>query len=335
MKTQLLTCTSEDILRAGQILRTGGLCVIPTETVYGLAANALDRDAVLGIFRAKNRPADNPLIVHISSLDQLSQVVRKVPRHALELAEKFWPGPLTLVMPRASCIGDEVTGGLDTVGVRMPSNEHARAIIDAAGVPLAAPSCNLSGKPSPTCLRHVLEDMDGRVDAIVDGGECSVGVESTVLSLCGERPRLLRPGAVTPGMIGSVTGEVDIDPGIDGEVAEDVTPSSPGMKYRHYAPKAAVTICVGELDKFRTLVRERGCAALCFDGEGESLGVPYVEYGAEHDHAAQCRRIFTALRELDEMGAETVLARCPSRDGEGLAVYNRLTRAAGGRFLFM
>ena len=323
----------EDIARAGKILRGGGLVAIPTETVYGLAANALDGSAVAKIFKAKGRPQDNPLIVHISHLDQWEALVSDIPERARALAQAFWPGPLTIILPKSGIIPDEVSAELDTVAVRFPSMRTTRKIIDAAGVPLAAPSANLSGSPSPTCARHTMDDMRGRIDAVLDGGECNFGVESTVVTLATPVPRLLRPGAVTPEELREVLGELEIDDAVMGQLKEGVKAASPGMKYKHYSPKAEITIVKGTLDQFVRYISGTGerenTFALCFDGEEEKIPLRCVTYGRQDDPLTQSHRLFTALRELDEQGAVKVFARCPSTDGVGMAVYNRLLRAAG------
>lgn len=322
--------SDSDMLSAvGAILRDGGIVGIPTETVYGLAANAFDGGAVAKIFKAKGRPQDNPLIVHISDISQLDSVVSDVPPSAYALAEKFWPGPLSIIMPKGDRIPDEVSCGLDTVAVRMPSHPAARDIISYAGVPLAAPSANLSGSPSPTTAQHVIDDMWGRADAIVDGGMCDVGVESTVVSLVGKKPRLLRPGGVSLEQLKSVLGDVEVDSAVLAELEPGQKAASPGMKYKHYSPKARVIIIKGSFDNYKRFVRgKKGCAALCFDGEGDKLDIPFIEIGREHDSIAQAHLIFDALRKLDEMGVQTAYARCPDSDGVGLAVINRLLRAA-------
>ena len=315
----------------GEILRRGGLAAIPTETVYGLAANALDDDAVRGIFRAKGRPADNPLIVHISDYSQWAPLVQTIPESAKALADAFWPGPLTVILPKSDLISPVVSGGLDTVAVRMPSHPVARAIIDSAGVPLAAPSANTSGKPSPTTAQHVKDDMDGKIDCIVDAGPCSVGVESTVLSLAGAKPRLLRPGGVTPAMLEQVLGDIDIDDAVFHQLAAGQTAASPGMKYKHYAPKAQVTILKGSFAQFQAYVdahKTPDTLALCFDGEASLLSVPAIAFGKESDGKSQAANIFAALRDVDRRGAKQVFARFPKMDGVGLAVFNRLVRAA-------
>lgn len=329
VNTQLFKYDEESTRQVGEILLSGGIVGIPTETVYGLAANAFDGAAVAKIFKAKGRPQDNPLIVHICDISQLDGVVSEIPENALLLAEKFWPGPLSVIMPKGYKIPDEVSCGLDTVAVRMPSHPAAAAIIKAAGVPLAAPSANLSGSPSPTTAQHVIDDMWGRADAIVDGGSCDVGVESTVVSLVGEKPRLLRPGGISLEQLESVLGEVEVDSAVLSELQENAKAASPGMKYKHYSPKARVIIVKGSFDNYRRFVSgKKNCAALCFDGEGDKLDIPFIEIGREHDSSAQAHLLFEALRKLDDMGVETAYARCPDTDGVGLAVINRLLRAA-------
>ena len=335
MKTEFLKIESvretDKLRHAGDVLRRGGLCGMPTETVYGLAANALDEAAVRKIFAAKGRPQDNPLIVHISRIEEWAPLVRDIPPDAAALAEAFWPGPLTIILPKADCIPDAVTCGLDTVAVRMPSHPIARALIRAAGVPLAAPSANLSGKPSPTTALHVLHDMDGRIDLIVDGGDCAVGVESTVVTLCGERPRLLRPGGVTLEDLRGVLGEVDVDKAVLGELDANEKPSSPGMKYKHYAPDADVKLVRGSTERFAAYARrypQDETLILCFDGEENAFGCKTVSLGAPTDGRTHAQRIFRALRDADADGCRTVLIHCPGDTGVDLAVLNRLLRAA-------
>ena len=319
----------QSLSEIGGILRDGGIVGIPTETVYGLAANAFDGSAVAKIFKAKGRPQDNPLIVHISDISQLGTVVSEIPDSAYALAEKYWPGPLSIIMPKGERIPDEVSCGLETVAVRMPLHPAAREIISAAGVPLAAPSANLSGSPSPTTAQHVIDDMWGRADAIVDGGMCDVGVESTVVSLVGDKPRLLRPGGISLEQLESVLGEVEVDRAVLAELEPGQKAASPGMKYKHYSPKARVIILKGSFDNYRCFVKgKKDCAALCFNGEGDKLDIPFIEIGREHDSNTQAHLIFDALRKLDEMGVQTAYARCPDTDGVGLAVINRLLRAA-------
>ena len=334
MKTEIFKINSPDdekIKLVGEILREGGLAAIPTETVYGLAGNALDGDCACKIFAAKGRPSDNPLIVHISSLSQWDRLVREIPDSAKALAEAFWPGPLTIILPKSDLIPDEVSGGLDTVAVRMPENEIARSIIEASGVPLAAPSANLSGKPSPTSASHVIDDMNGRIEAIVDSGDCNVGVESTVITLATSPARLLRPGKVTPEMLADVLGEIEIDDAVFDKLLDGKEAASPGMKYKHYSPDAPVVLLKGSFDGFAAYVNENakeGTVVLCFEGEEKEISVPCITYGKRNDPSSQAKHIFDALRRVDKMGAKQVFARFPENEGMGLAVFNRLLRAA-------
>ncbi len=323
-----------DLKTASEILRNGGLVAIPTETVYGLAANALDGEAVKKIFIAKGRPQDNPLIVHVSSLGEIEPLVEKVDPRVFDLAEKYWPGPLTVIMKKSALIPDEVSAGLETVAIRMPSNETARKIISEAGVPLAAPSANASGRPSPTKASHVIEDLDEKIDAVVDGGECAVGVESTVVTLCTEPPTLLRPGGITPEQLEAVLGNIQISPAVFAKLREGEKAESPGMKYKHYAPKAQVTIIKGSFEAYKNFVlaqKETVCA-VCFEGEGKFFEKS-IEYGKENDDISQAQHIFDALREVDTTGCEKAFVRCPLSSGVGLAVYNRLLRSAAFRVI--
>ena len=323
---------THDVERAGEILRAGGLVAIPTETVYGLAADALNGTAVKKIFAAKGRPSDNPLIVHISGFSQLAPLVKEVPEAAKRLAQAFWPGPLTIILEKSALVPMETSGGLDTVAVRMPRHPAARAVIEAAGVPLAAPSANLSGRPSPTSFAHVQEDLTGRVDALLDGGPCDVGVESTVITLAGDVPRVLRPGGVTLAQLQAVLGQVELDPAVLHSLREGAKASSPGMKYKHYAPKAEVTLVDASPEEFAAYVNERkGGWALCFQEDLPFVEGPAISLGSRYDGGGQARRLFGALLELDKKGTQTAFAHCPSRAGVGLAVYNRLLRAAGFR----
>lgn len=321
------------IERAAAILRSGGLVAIPTETVYGLAANALNPEAVASIFKAKGRPQDNPLIVHISSLEELPPLVKKVDSRLPALAEAFWPGPLTVIMPKSDAVPSIVSGGLDTVAIRMPSHPVASAIIRAAGVPLAAPSANASGRPSPTGAGHVLLDLDGKIDAVADSGKCAIGVESTVLSLVGDVPVLLRPGGVTPEQLEKVLGKIEIADAVFSALPEGEKAQSPGMKYKHYSPTAAVTIINGSLEKFIRFVKLiPGSAAICFEGEGRFFDNA-IEYGKKDDSLSQANGLFEALRKVDGNGFRRAYVRCPNKSGVGLAVYNRLLRAAAFREL--
>ena len=335
MNTQVLPVNEESIALAAKLLQQGELVALPTETVYGIAADARNGEAVKKIFEAKGRPQDNPLIVHICGMEMLHGIVSEVPERAKKLAAAFWPGPLTMVMPRGPEVSEVTCAGLDTVGVRMPSHPVVQAVIKASGVAFAAPSANLSGKPSPTNAQDTFVDMDGRLPLILDGGESAVGVESTVVAVTGEHPMILRPGYVTKEQMEAVLGEeVLVNHAIleklkDGEVAR-----SPGMKYKHYAPKADVTILKGSFDAYRDYIAAHagdGVWALCFDGEEAQLPVPAISYGKEGDGISEAHNLFTVLRELDRKGAKTVYARCPLSDGVSMAVYNRLIRAAGFR----
>ena len=322
---------SDDIAEVASILKDGGVVAIPTETVYGLAGNALKGECVKKIYEAKGRPSDNPLIVHISNISQWAPLVREIPETAIALAEKFWPGPLTIILPKSDIIPAEISGGLDTVAVRMPSDEIARAIISGCGFPLAAPSANTSGKPSPTCASHVTEDLDGKIDAIVDSGECSVGIESTVITLATDIPRLLRPGGITPEMLTEVLGEIEIDDAVYNKLHEGAEAASPGMKYKHYSPDAKVLIVKGGFDNYKKYIEdtaEEGDVALCFEEEVNDLKIKCITYGRKDDPSSQAKNIFDALRKVDEEKAKTVYARFPENEGIGLAVFNRLVRAA-------
>ncbi len=336
METLLLKATEkEDICRAGELLRQGGVVAIPTETVYGLAADATNAQAVKKIFEAKGRPQDNPLIVHIASMDDLPPLVEDIPEEARKLAQVFWPGPLTMVFRKSGRIPAETSAGLDTVGIRMPLHPAARDAIRAAGVPLAAPSANRSGRPSPTTARHVLEDMKGRIDAILDGGECEVGVESTVVDMTGDTPRVLRPGAVTREQILHVLGHVEVDKAVYREIKPGELVRSPGMKYRHYAPKAPVVLFEGAPDTTARAIEQEmqpHDAVLCFDEYHDFYDDekgPVRTYGPSSDKQSQAQQLFAALRALDDTACQRILAQAPRPFGEGLAVSNRIRKAAG------
>lgn len=319
------------IRTAAEILLSGGLVAVPTETVYGLAANALDAAAVEKIFRAKGRPQDNPLIVHIHNFSQMDELISELDPRVFPLAEAFWPGPLTVVLPKSALVPEEVSGGLSTVAIRMPAHPAARAILEAAGIPLAAPSANRSGSPSPTTAQHVLADLDGRIDAVVDAGPCAVGLESTVLALTEERPRLLRPGGVSPEQLEAVLGPVQTDPAVYAALPESAAAPSPGMKYKHYAPRAKVILVKASSEQYAAYVKARaaGSVALCFTEDLPALSpAAAIAYGGERDAEEQAHKLFAALRRVDEMGAETAYVHCPATEGLGLAVYNRLLRAA-------
>ena len=321
------------IAEAAAILRRGGLLGIPTETVYGLGANALDEDAVLHIFEAKGRPQDNPLILHVPGADWLERYCRDIPPVAYTLAERFWPGPLTMILPRRNNVPLRTTGGLDTVGVRCPDHPMTLAIIRESGVPVAAPSGNTSGRPSPTTAQHMLEDMDGKIDGIVDGGPCAVGVESTIIDLTVTPPRLLRPGGLPLEALEDVLGEVAVDKAVRQKLADGEKAKAPGMKYRHYAPKAPVTVITGTPGASAAYIAAHltaGSGVICFD-EYAPLFEGHIIHrlGPAADKLAQARHVFDALRTFDDTKVPEIFAQCPDESGLGLAVSNRLKKAAG------
>lgn len=335
MNTRLLRADRPaDLADAAALLRNGGLVAIPTETVYGLAANALDPAAVARIFEAKGRPQDNPLIVHVAAMEDIPPLVQQVDPRFPALAAAFWPGPLTVIMKKSDRIPAVVSAGLETVAIRMPSHPTARAIIAAAGVPLAAPSANASGKPSPTCAAHVLADLDGKIDAVVEGGVSEVGVESTVITLATEPPTLLRPGGVTPEALRTLLPDLAISPAVFSALMAGERAQSPGMKYKHYAPAAAVTLVKGSFEQYKAFVlaQKTPVCAVCFRGEGAQFPLS-IEYGSPDDGAAQAHDVFDALRRIDALGCKRAFVRCPDPEGVGLAVYNRLLRAAAFRVI--
>lgn len=331
MKTKLIKPSEKAIDLASELLKNGEVVGVPTETVYGLAGDSSNPSAIKKIFEAKGRPMDNPLICHISNFDMLGKVSKDLSNDAIKLAHTFWPGPLTIVVKRGDGVCLESTAGLDSVGIRMPSNEIARKIIERAGRPFSAPSANISGKPSPTNAQDVFVDMQGKIPLIIDGGECDAGVESTVVSMLGETPVLLRPGVVTKEQIENVLNKkIDVARGVLEQVSKEEKVLSPGMKYRHYAPNAKVIIIKSSFEKFKEYVEKNkadGVWALLFDGE--KVDVPCLYYGNMEDDKAQAHNLFTKLREFDKLNAKTVYARCPKQTGVGLAVYNRLVRSAG------
>ncbi|MDY3862191.1 MAG: L-threonylcarbamoyladenylate synthase [Ruminococcus sp.] len=335
MNTVLLKDTDEDIKKAAEIIKNGGLVGMPTETVYGLGANALNPKAVLDIFKAKGRPADNPLIVHISDVSQIEKfsLAEEIPENAKILAEKFWPGPLTMIVKKGKAVPDEVSAGLDTVAIRFPSHPVAQKLISFAGLPVAAPSANLSGSPSPTTPQHVMRDLKGKIPAIIDGGICNVGLESTVITLTENPPRLLRPGGITLEQLRDALGEVALDDAVLHKLKEGRRAASPGMKYKHYAPKANVTILKGGNRDFYDFVNANSHsnrAVICYDEDAPFIKGNKFLLGSKSDSAQQAHRLFDVLRQIDLNPEITaVYARCPDINGVGLAVYNRLIRAAG------
>lgn len=331
MKTLRLSIAKDEyessITAAAEILKNGGIVGIPTETVYGLAASAYDSNAINKVFAAKGRPQDNPLIVHISDLSMLNDVADGVPEIAYTLAESFWPGPLTMVMHRNDKIADSVSAGLATVAVRMPSNVVARDVIRKSGLPLAAPSANASGRPSPTTAAHVLNDLDGKIDAVLMGDDCDFGVESTVITLVGQTPMLLRPGAVTYEQLLKFMPNLEISDAVLNELKAGDRAESPGMKYKHYAPKTTAFLVEG--DGFAEFVnKQENAVAVCFEEEAEDITLPKLIYGNQQDKLGLAHSCFAVLREVDSFGAERVFIHAPEKDGVGLAVYNRLIRAA-------
>ena len=335
MNTKLLT--EKEIAAAAAILREGGLVGIPTETVYGLGANGLNEQAVKNIFAAKGRPQDNPLILHIPEVSWLERYCKDIPLTAYKLAQAYWPGPMTMILRHKDLVPDAVTAGLDTVGMRCPAHKLCRDIIAAAGVPVAAPSGNTSGRPSPTTAQHMLEDMDGKIDAIVDGGPCAVGVESTIIDLTCEPPRLLRPGGITLEQLRAVLGEVDVDPAVTRLMGAGEKPRAPGMKYRHYAPKAPVTVVTGDPKKSAEYIASHAApedGIICFDEflplfTRRSETRPVMDLGPAGDKEEQARHIFDALRSFDHTSVPAIWAQCPDATGIGLAIANRLNKAAG------
>ncbi|MBR4168427.1 MAG: threonylcarbamoyl-AMP synthase [Lachnospiraceae bacterium] len=325
----------EKIREAGDTIKRGGLVAFPTETVYGLGGDALNPESSGRIYAAKGRPSDNPLIVHIAEISDLPKIAAGIPEAAYTLADRFWPGPLTMIFRKQSCVPDETTGGLATVAVRMPDHPIALALIRAAGGFIAAPSANLSGRPSPTSGKHVLEDMDGRIDMILDGGSCRIGLESTILDLSEDVPAILRPGYITRRMLQDVIGEVTVDPAVEGKT--DAAPKAPGMKYKHYAPKGALTIVSGEREAVVAYIQAQIKAA-----KGQRTGViaseeTYDRYradvvqniGAAEDEEAIARHLYDVLRTFDEKQTELIFSEAFNAGPIGQAIMNRLIRAAG------
>ena len=323
----------DKVSAAAKILREGGLVGLPTETVYGLGANGLDGAAVRRIFEAKGRPQDNPLILHVSGPQWLTRYCAQVPPLAYVLARKFWPGPLTMILKRDPCVPDETTAGLDTVAVRCPNHPVTLAIIREAGVPIAAPSANLSGRPSCTTAQDVLEDMDGKIQCLVDGGPCAVGVESTILDLTCTPPRLLRPGGVPVEQIERLIGPIAIDKAVNGVLDGEERPRAPGMKYRHYAPKAPVIVVSGAPEaSAQEILRRVGpeSGVICFEEYLPLFEKQRVQsLGPSQDKQTQAQRVFDALRAFDSETVTEIYAQCPDNQGLGLAIGNRLKKAAG------
>ena len=333
MKTLILSASDKDTAAvAASIIKSGGLVAIPTETVYGLGANGLEPAAVKKIFEAKGRPQDNPLILHITDMAQAEKFCHCIPQAAYDLAARFWPGPLTLVLPARDNVPKCTTAGLSTVAVRCPDCDVTREVIRLAGVPIAAPSANLSGKPSTTTAQHVLHDHDGRIDAVIDGGPCRVGVESTIVDLTEARPRLLRPGGITPEQLLQVLGDLVVDKAVTAQISRDEVVKAPGMKYKHYAPQCQVIIVAGSRAAAARYIHRHfraGDRVLCFAEELPLYeGCAPLAYGQEADVASLSAGLFAALRQLDEPQVQRVFARCPEGGGIAYAVQNRLKKAA-------
>lgn len=329
---ELLERDKNALKEAADIIRQGGLVAFPTETVYGLGADATDATAAKKIYAAKGRPSDNPLIIHVSE-PRDAELYAHTCELYYKLAEAFMPGPLTVIMPKRDTIPDGVTGGLDSVAVRCPSHSVARELIALSGTAIAAPSANISGSPSPTSAAHVISDLSGIIDAIIDGGECEIGLESTIVKIDGERLVLLRPGAITVDALRCVCDKVEIAPAVTAALAENERPLSPGMKYRHYAPAVPLILLDGEQDDvlefLQNASKNEKCAVLCYSEELSSLeGARLIDVGAKDDLATQAQRLFSSLRDADKLDCDILYAHLPQKDGIGLALYNRLIRAA-------
>lgn len=328
----------EALRQAGQIIKDGGLVAFPTETVYGLGGDALNPESARKIYAAKGRPSDNPLIIHICRFEDIRRIVKELPRQAVRIADAFWPGPLTMILPKAGCVPYETTGGLDTVAVRFPSHPAARKLIEYGGGYIAAPSANASGRPSPTRAGYVAEDMDGKIEMILDGGEVGIGLESTILDLTVEPPRILRPGYITQEMLDEVLGQVEMDPGL---IAPDSgqAPKAPGMKYRHYAPKGSLLVVEGPPERVSAYINEQAAK----DGEtGEKTGVLATSelleqyradvvqcVGSRGDEEEIARNLFSALRAFDDQEVTRIYSESFPDQGLGQAIMNRLLKAAG------
>ena len=333
MKTLLLSAqATETAAIAAEIIKNGGLVAIPTETVYGLGANGLEPKAVAKIFEAKGRPQDNPLILHVWNTAQIADFCHSIPEAAYRLAEKFWPGPLTMVLPARDTVPKCTTAGLPTVAVRCPDNAVTREIIRLSGCPIAAPSANISGKPSTTTAEHVMHDHDGKIEAVVDGGPCRVGLESTIVDLTEDRPRLLRPGGITPEQLLEVLGDLIVDKAVTAQIDKDAVVKAPGMKYRHYAPDCQVVIVSGSREKAAAYIKthyQTGDRVLCFEEELSLYeGCDPLSYGKEAEVETLSAGLFAALRILDDPKIGMVFARCPVGGGVAYAVQNRLKKAA-------
>lgn len=338
LKLDINTFSPDEIREAGEIIKNGGLVAFPTETVYGLGGDGLNPESSKKIYEAKGRPSDNPLIIHIADLKDIFRITTNVSEKAMTLAENFWPGPLTMILKKSQIVPYETTGGLDTVAVRMPDNRIALEFIKSAGGYIAAPSANLSGRPSPTTANHVSEDMDGRIDMIIDGGESTIGLESTIVDMTEDIPVILRPGYITMNILSRAVGDVVYDPAIL-DSSSNEPPRAPGMKYRHYAPKGDLAIIRGGKDKVIDYIRTQTAVAL---SEGERVGIiateeTYLNYsatvvqniGSRDDEATIARRLYAVLREFDEDGITRIYSEDFDTPNMGQAIMNRLIKAAG------
>ena len=328
----------EGIYKAAEIIKNGGLVAFPTETVYGLGANGLDENAVPKIYEAKGRPSDNPLILHISEFDEIENIVKEIPDVAFVLADEFWPGPLTMVFKKSDIVPYRTTGGLESVAVRMPSNKIARELIKMAGVPVAAPSANSSGRPSPTKADHVLRDLDGKIDMVIDGGTVDIGLESTIVDVTGEVPVILRPGFITEEMLSEAIGRVKTDDAVKNlSPDKDLKPKAPGMKYRHYAPQGKMTIYKGKPEKVVKIINEETAKS-----EGKKTAVlatdetkmyykadVVISVGSREDGESIAHNLFDALRRFDDVGAEVIFSEGFDENRLGFAIMNRLHKSAG------
>ncbi|MDF2944760.1 MAG: ywlC [Herbinix sp.] len=345
MKTKVIKLNTEelkagDLVQAAEILQSGGLVAFPTETVYGLGANALNEEAAHKIYEAKGRPSDNPLIVHIAQVQDIETLAIDIPEKAYQLADVFWPGPLTIILKKKDCVPYSTTGGLDTVAIRLPANQIARNLIAEAGVFVAAPSANISGKPSPTKAEHVIKDMSGKIDMIIDGGMATLGLESTIIDLSGETPMILRPGCITRVMLENVIGLIDLDPTIlEKNPDKNATPKAPGMKYRHYAPEGTLTIYEGDTKLVIEAINQKTKEKL---ESGYRVGViatdetqAFYHYGivkaigSRKDEASIAAGLYGILREFDELHTEYIYTESFADNSLGQAIMNRLLKAAG------
>ena len=331
MKTKIFNTDKENLIEAADIIKNGGLVAIPTETVYGLAADGLNKKAIRKIFEAKNRPMDNPLILHISRIDEIHRLIKEIDKKHLEILSKLWPGPLTVILKKSEIIPDEISAGLDTVAIRMPRLDITRAFIYLCGTPLAAPSANLSTKPSPTNAQDVFEDMDGRIDAIIDGGASDIGIESTVLDLSQDIPKILRPGFYTKEYLEQYFEKIEIDNAI---LKEGEVPKSPGQKYKHYAPNAKVIVLMGDDDSFRKEVKnilssQKNVGIMTFDNDRDQYDNENIIYmGSKNKLSTMAKILFKSFRKMDENGVELIVVRGVEEKGLGLSIMNRLKKAA-------